>query len=69
MYSEFVALFGQPSAGRPKNEDEPIGISTGDPRVTEMARRRAARVLRARYAEEFEMLMRQEAEYLLSRAE
>lgn len=69
MESEFVRLFGEGLRGRPKNEDGPVGISTGDPKITELARRRATRVLRAENKDRFEQLMRQEAEYLLCGAE
>jgi hypothetical protein len=66
MHSEFLELFGVVAAGRPRREENPTGVPTGDPRVTELARRRASRVLRYRHQSEFEELMQQEAEFLLN---
>jgi hypothetical protein len=54
--------------GRPLKEEQPIGVPTGDPRITEAARRRATRVLKERHRDEFELLMETEAGYLQSTA-
>lgn len=64
--SKFEELFGEGYRGRPRNEENPVGTPTGDPAITEVARRRATRVLKAENKERFEELMREEAEYLKS---
>lgn len=66
MPSRFQELFGEGYRGRPRNDEMPVGTPTGDPRITELARRRATRVLKAENPERFEELMRQEAEWLQS---
>lgn len=68
MPSRFQELFGEGYRGRPRNDEMPVGMPTGDPRITELARRRATRVLKAEYPDRFEELMRQEAEWLLGGA-
>jgi hypothetical protein len=62
--SPFQALFGEGYVGRPLRNEHPIGMPTGNSRTTEAARRRATRVLRYLYREEFERLMKMEAEWL-----
>lgn len=66
MESPFAELFGEGVRGRPLKEEEPMGISTGDPQITEAARRRATRVIKWRHRKEFESLMAAEAAYLQS---
>ena len=62
--SEFEKLFGAVCKGRPPSDSSPVGVATGNPVITEKARRRAMRVLRARHAAEFEQLMEAEANWL-----
>ena len=63
MSSPYEEMFGEPRIGRPQKS---VGIRTGDNAITQTARRRAARVLRLRHKEEFEQLMRDEADFLLN---
>jgi hypothetical protein len=63
--SQYEGLFGSGSVGRPPLDEQPTGITTGDRKITEIARRRATRVLKLKHQEEFEELMAQEAEHLL----
>ena len=62
--SPFLKLFGDAGVGRPRNDS--VGLPTGDPRITSLARRRATRVLRLLHKEEFEELMQREADYIKS---
>jgi hypothetical protein len=63
--SPFEALFGDGYVGRPRREEFPTGVPTGDRRLTETARRRATRVLKHIYEDEFRALMEMEIEWLL----
>lgn len=65
--SQFEKLFGETCRGRPPLDASPVGVSTGNPVITEKARRRAMRVLRTRHAKEFEELMEAEANWLRGR--
>lgn len=67
--SPFQALFGEGYVGRPRSNEYPTGMPTGNRRLTETARRRATRVLRYLYSQEFQRLMEMEAEYLLAHEE
>jgi hypothetical protein len=60
--SPFEELFGEGVAGRPA---ESVGVRTGNPEITKAARARATRVIRWRHKDEFEEVMKLEAEYLL----
>lgn len=64
--SRYEEMFGHAGPGRPPKEDLPLGMPTGDPAVTERARRRATRVLKTLRRKEFEELMREEAEWLVA---
>jgi hypothetical protein len=63
-YSPFQTLFGEGYVGRPRRDEFPTGRPTGDRRLTETARRRATRVLRHIYQDQFERLMTLEAAWL-----
>ena len=60
-YSPYEDMFGASRVGRPVGTGESRGGST---RLTEMARRRAKRVLVEKHIEEFETLFALELEYL-----
>jgi hypothetical protein len=62
--SPYEELFGEGFVGRPLAEEPSTGAPSGNPQITEKARRRAARVLRTRHASEFERIMSAEVEYL-----
>lgn len=62
--SEYEDLFGPGFVGRPPLEEGPTGVPTGDPKLTELARRRATRVLKAKNREQFEAIMAAEIEHL-----
>lgn len=64
LYSPFQALFGNAGVGRPVRSSHPTGVSTGDPQLTEAARRRAARVIRVIEREMFDRIMEMEVDYL-----
>jgi hypothetical protein len=64
--SPFEVLFGDGYVGRPRREEFPTGVPTGDRRLTETARRRATRVLKHIYEDEFRALMEMEIEWLMA---
>lgn len=64
MGSRYNEMFGEGYRGRPRSDENPTGRPTGDPVITELARRRATRVLKAVHEDEFEELMAEEAEFL-----
>lgn len=66
--SLYRELFGDAYVGRPRADEDPPVASypSGDGRVTATARRRALRVLRHAYREEFEILMAYEVYYLMA---
>lgn len=67
--STYEEMFGGAFIGRPPMSEHPTGNrATGDPRITEAARRRATRVLRVLHREEFERLMQQEIKFLEGQA-
>lgn len=65
LRSKYYEMFGESVVGRPPLEENPVGLPTGDRRLTERARRRATRVLKVVHRDEFERLMREEILWLM----
>lgn len=61
--SKYVELFGQEAPGRPAG-GKGLGIWTGNPRITEAARTRAARVIRELHWQEYLDIFEMEAAHL-----